>query len=72
MPLHNQGKSTISNEAAHSQKTEVNLHFCLYLSVRVQGPDQGGEGEGEEEGAGADLQECSPHLPRLPPPLRRL
>ena len=36
----------LDNEAAHSQKTEVNLHFYLYLSVRVQGPDQGGEGEG--------------------------
>ena len=40
--------------------------------MRVQGPHQGGEGEGEEEGAAAHLQERPPHLLRLLHALRRL
>jgi hypothetical protein len=40
--------------------------------VRGPGPDQGGEGAGEEEGADPHLQERPPHLLRILHALRCL
>jgi hypothetical protein len=53
-------------------KSHRELNYESLSSVRGPGPDQGGEGEGEEEGADPHLQERPPHLLRILHALRRL
>jgi hypothetical protein len=53
-------------------KSHWELNYESLLSVRGPGPDQGGEGAGEEEGADPHLQERPPHLLRILHALRRL